>query len=267
MKNASRVARYMMLRPENRQEENRRMQERGGEREQPRQQKRTEEYRSDERRPEGPNAEYRRYSDYGPGEPRQGYRREGYPQEKRRRYRQEAEDHWPEWEEPESRRMPRRSEQQGPGTTGRRMSYIGFGDREDDDGPPWRNSGHDGDEMSARKGERSRGSIRAEESEFTEKTADEWVRGMKNADGSTGPHWNMEQARQLAQRRGVKAAPAEFYAVLNAVYSDYCEVAKKHNVHNADFYADLAKAWLNDKDAVPDKAAAYFEYVVMQNSN
>ena len=255
MRNASRVARYMMLRPENRQEENRRMQERGGEREQPRQQKRTEEYRSDERRPEGPPPEQRRNADYSPERPQREYRQ---------RYRQEAENRFPEQEEPESRRAPWRSEY---GPSERRMSYIGFGDREDDDGPPWRNNGHDGDEMSARKGERSRGGIRAEESDFTEKTADEWVRGMKNADGSTGPHWNMEQARQLAQRRGVKAAPAEFYAVLNAVYSDYCEVAKKHNVHNADFYADLAKAWLNDKDAVPDKAAAYFEYVVMQNSN
>ena len=29
-----------------------------------------------------------------------------------------------------------------------------------------------------------------------------------------------------------------------------------------DFYVDMASAWINDKDAVKDKAWAYFEYVV-----
>lgn len=31
---------------------------------------------------------------------------------------------------------------------------------------------------------------------------------------------------------------------------------------NAEFYADMAHAWLDDKDAVEDKAAAYYCYVV-----
>jgi hypothetical protein len=29
-----------------------------------------------------------------------------------------------------------------------------------------------------------------------------------------------------------------------------------------DMYVDLACAWLNDHDAMPDKAARYYEYIV-----
>ena len=44
------------------------------------------------------------------------------------------------------------------------------------------------------------------------------------------------------QQRGINADPAEFFAILNSVYSDYYTVAKKHNVHNIDFYIDSKKA-------------------------
>ena len=54
----------------------------------------------------------------------------------------------------------------------------------------------------------------------------------------------------------------EFYAVLNAMYSDFSGVAQKHGVHKQDFYLDLAKAFLEDKDSVKDKAAAYYMYIV-----
>lgn len=95
-----------------------------------------------------------------------------------------------------------------------------------------------------------------------ERTAKEWTERMHNDDGTSGEHWNMGQVKQLVNQRGIKHSPVEFYAVLNAVYSDYCKVAKKHNVNNMDFYVDMAKAWLDDKDAVPDKAAAYYECIV-----
>jgi len=50
--------------------------------------------------------------------------------------------------------------------------------------------------------------------------------------------------------------------VLCSIYSDYFAVFKKHNLNNMDLYVDLAAAWLNDKDAVKNKAAVYFEHVV-----
>ncbi len=98
--------------------------------------------------------------------------------------------------------------------------------------------------------------------QFDRRTADEWVSSMKNSDGSTGPHWSFDQAKQLMQQRKIDCDPVEFYAALNAVFSDFCAVAKKHGVNNVEFFIDLAKAWIDDEDAVPDKAAAYYEYVV-----
>lgn len=151
-----------------------------------------------------------------------------------------------------------------------RMNTIGFG-RRDFPEPIWETpAAHYGAdveygnmrEMEQRKGHRVNGGAYGEEMQLTPELAEKWTRAMKNGDNTTGPHWSMEQTKQLAQQRNVTADPVEFYAIVNAMYSDYCEVAKKHNVHNTDFYVDLAKAWLNDKDAMPNKAAMYYACVV-----
>lgn len=97
---------------------------------------------------------------------------------------------------------------------------------------------------------------------FTRQTADEWMSCIKNSDGSTGPHWTYDQSKQVMEQRKINCDPAQFYAALNAVYSDFGAVAKKHGVSNIEFFADLAKAWIEDKDAVPDKAAAYYAHIV-----
>ena len=91
--------------------------------------------------------------------------------------------------------------------------------------------------------------------------AEQWTADMKNEDGTTGPHWNMEQVKQAMAQRSIPGDPVEFYAVLNSLYSDFGEVFKKYNL-KMDFYCDLTRAWLDDSDAVDNKAAAYFEYVV-----
>lgn len=94
-------------------------------------------------------------------------------------------------------------------------------------------------------------------------TAEEWAADMDNEDGTHGPHWSMDQVRQLMAQRGITCPLPDFFAVLNAVYSDYVKVAKKHGVGgNMDYYVDMALAWLDDKDAVEDKAAAYYRYIV-----
>lgn len=93
-------------------------------------------------------------------------------------------------------------------------------------------------------------------------TAEAWTQHMQNEDGSTGPHWTMEQTKQVQSQKGIDCDPVEFWAAMNMVYSDYCKVAKKLNVNNADFYAGMAEAFLDDKDAQPDKLARYYEYVV-----
>jgi hypothetical protein len=39
-------------------------------------------------------------------------------------------------------------------------------------------------------------------------------------------------------------------------------VFKKHNAATVQFYVDMAKAFLDDEDAVKDKLAQYYRYVV-----
>lgn len=98
---------------------------------------------------------------------------------------------------------------------------------------------------------------------FTKEMAEEWMRGMHNEDGTKGPHWTMEQAKQVMAQKGIQTDPVKFWVALNAIYSDLVAVAKKHNINTMDFYVDAATAfWLRDQDAVEDKLGAYYEYVV-----
>lgn len=96
-------------------------------------------------------------------------------------------------------------------------------------------------------------------------TAKEWTQHMQNEDGTSGPHWTLEQAKQIMAQRKINYSPHCFWAVLNSIYSDYSTVAKKHGLGgNLEFYIDMAKSWIDDKDAVSDKVYAYYTYIVRQ---
>lgn len=99
--------------------------------------------------------------------------------------------------------------------------------------------------------------------DFTEADAREWTARMENTDGSTGPHWPMEQTTAVMVSKGYHFDPAVWYAAMNMVYSDYFNVAKKHGVNSVEFYADMAEAFLDDKDAggPAEKISAYYHYV------
>lgn len=99
---------------------------------------------------------------------------------------------------------------------------------------------------------------------FTEENAKSWTDRMVNEDGTRGAHWTKEQASQVAAVAGVDVAPCVWWAVLNMVYSDYYKVAAKYNLDRPEFYSDLAKAFLMDKDAgtPEEKTAAYFHSIV-----
>lgn len=100
-------------------------------------------------------------------------------------------------------------------------------------------------------------------STFSMDTARAWTKKMKNADGTQGPHWTLEQAKQIMAQRKIGLDPVQFWVALNMIYSDYSPVAKKHGLGGSlDFYADLAKAFLDDKDAKPNKLARYYENIV-----
>lgn len=92
--------------------------------------------------------------------------------------------------------------------------------------------------------------------------AKRWADQMENADGSRGAHWTAEQIRPYMQQVGFAGSPDEFYVVMNSMFSDFYKVAKKYNLDRPEFYADLAKAWLEDPDAMEDKAALYYRYIV-----
>ena len=101
------------------------------------------------------------------------------------------------------------------------------------------------------------------DSVFTMDVAKEWTKHMQNEDGTSGPHWTLEQAKQIMAQPNISLNPAEFYTALNMIYSDFSPVAKKHGLGGSlDFYVDMAKAFLVDKDAAPNKLSNYYNHIV-----
>lgn len=106
-----------------------------------------------------------------------------------------------------------------------------------------------------------------DEPELTRADAENWVAGMQNEDAAKprGGKWTPDQVKPYAQKNGIRTDGAkiyEFWAVMNAMYSDYYETAKRYNVATPDFFADMAKAFLMDKDALEGKAARYYRDIV-----
>lgn len=89
-----------------------------------------------------------------------------------------------------------------------------------------------------------------------EDTAHRWVRKM---DG--GEHFTPDQIEPLRQALCPDCEKWEWYTAMNAMYSDHCETAKKLGMDKPDFYAHLAKDFLNDKDAKPNKLRLYMETI------
>ena len=102
---------------------------------------------------------------------------------------------------------------------------------------------------------------------FTEDDAKEWTARMENTDGSTGPHWTMEQTTAIADSMGIPEHEIPHWAwgvTMNMMYSDYYHVAVEFGLNRPEFYAALAKAFLLDKDGPgPErKLMEYYEHIV-----
>lgn len=74
----------------------------------------------------------------------------------------------------------------------------------------------------------------------------DWVEHMDVTDGSdrkSGEKWNVNQTTEVGQRNGVdwnKISKYEWYALMNAWYSDYFYTAREYEIENeADFYASM----------------------------
>ena len=89
-------------------------------------------------------------------------------------------------------------------------------------------AGHRGmDEMAYRGGERMSGHGSGSGGRpFTQGLAQEWVQRMKNADGTTGPHWTMEKTEEARAQRGINCDPLEDWVARDMIYSDYAKVAE-----------------------------------------
>lgn len=96
---------------------------------------------------------------------------------------------------------------------------------------------------------------------LTHDEAEEWCDSMVNADGTKGCHWTLEQTQDVAKQRNITCDPNDFWAVMNMMYSDYCQVAKRQSVDTPGFYADMAKAFLEDADAADGKAYLYWDCI------
>ena len=104
---------------------------------------------------------------------------------------------------------------------------------------------------------------------FDRETAMQWAEHMENADGTVGPHWTMDQTSAVADASGIPHdIPRWAWGVtMNMMYSDYYDVARKFGANVPEFYAELARAFLMDKDGPgpEEKLCAYYRCIVKQN--
>lgn len=98
--------------------------------------------------------------------------------------------------------------------------------------------------------------------DLTEEKANRWLNQMQNEDGSKGPHWTLDQVKQVVKQKMLPYDDISLWLALNLVWSDFYPAAKKFNVNNTEFYIEMAKSFLDDKDAKPNKLENYFECVV-----
>ena len=101
---------------------------------------------------------------------------------------------------------------------------------------------------------------------FNEATAVDWVKSMTYEDPTVrGAKWTPDQVRPIAEQKGIPSSGEkfwQFYAMMNAMYADYYKVAEKFGSNTTDFYACMAKAFMDDRDAVDNKVEMYKMYVV-----
>ena len=104
---------------------------------------------------------------------------------------------------------------------------------------------------------------------LTKSDMHQWKQMLRNADGSRGEHFDMQQIMQAAEKMNLRFneySEKEFCIVVNMMYSDYWAVVRKYIPPEKElhFYVELAKAWLDDADGPEpsEKLALYYHCIV-----
>ena len=101
----------------------------------------------------------------------------------------------------------------------------------------------------------------------------DWKHHLQNEDGTTGPHFSMQEVMSAANKVGImfdNYDEAEFCMTMNMRYSDDCKALRDiiPPDREAYEYAKLAKCWLEDKDASAtgsEKLAVHYYCVVAKD--
>ena len=87
---------------------------------------------------------------------------------------------------------------------------------------------------------------------MSEKDIEKWSESLVNSDGTKGKHFKKDQIEHIIKQTGIDVRKMGgehiFCMTMNMMYADYCAAAKRFGVNVPEFYAELAKAFLEDKD-------------------
>ena len=105
---------------------------------------------------------------------------------------------------------------------------------------------------------------------MSQRDVEKWKHMLQNEDGTRGEHFTQDQVENAARQIGI--SPDElgrhtFCLAMNMMYSDYCKVAQKFGADRPEFYAEMAKAFLKDKDFDgngEEKLWLYYKCIVEQ---
>lgn len=104
---------------------------------------------------------------------------------------------------------------------------------------------------------------------LTKDELEEWKKKLlKEVDETEKQFFTKERISQKAKQMGVEMkdySEEELVVATAMVYTDYKKTAKKYIGNNMDFYIELARDWLEDKDAAVkggEKLAIYYDCIV-----
>ena len=111
-----------------------------------------------------------------------------------------------------------------------------------------------------------------EDMRLTKQDMMEWKRKIKNADGSSGEHFDHKQIADAASKIGIRFDhydDKELAMTANMLFSDYCDALRAYipQEKEAIIYTKMARAFLEDEDAPKgsEKLALYYYCIADAN--